>query len=268
MTRYAVDATSVVEVVVPAPLEDRVSGGIELKDLSVLLGGSAESRPGAGVVLDVSPTLAVRIRKVEEVADVAQAPLFLLPPALKTLIAPRVRGAILYKERLYLELGELDALGRHPIASHPARAESGPRSSLPSPPADRALIFESGGRLYGVGLPMVSQVVRATEAYCPFPLVHGPVCGVFPHAQSLWPVYSAPVLFGSALSRTASEPSVEHPDENLLVLTEVMGLSVGFCASKVLGIRDRFEAGEREGEYLASGVQAPITFPDLQGEFS
>ncbi len=276
-TRYAIDATSVVEVATPAPLEDRVRGVLELKDLSLLLGGAAEVRPGVAVVLDVSPTLTLRIRGVQEVADVAQAPHFLLPPALNRALAPRVRGALLRGGRLYRELGELSGFNA-PLSALDAVAAHSPSDLLREPP-ERALIFESAGRLYGFALPFVSQVVNATAAFCPFPSLHGPVVGLFPHAQSLWPIYSLPALLRTGLlpepaepkTETGAEARAEPLSEALFVLTELAGQSVGFCASRVLGIHglnDCFEAGERVGEFVSPRLPGPVSFPDLQREFS
>ncbi|HLL55634.1 MAG TPA: defective in fruiting DifE, partial [Myxococcaceae bacterium] len=60
--RFAVEATSVTEVAPPDANGVSIRGYLELTDLSLLLGGEAETRPGTGVVLDVSPTLAVRVK--------------------------------------------------------------------------------------------------------------------------------------------------------------------------------------------------------------
>ncbi len=250
-TRYALEATSVMEVAVAGA---NLRGMWEVKDLAVLLGGLPEQVPGMVVVLDVSPTLAVRVRSVVEVADVARAPFFLLPPGLGDGLALLSRGALLHNARLYLELNA-EALPHRP----------GPR--LPAPPPrpvflaevapERALVFESQGRLFGIPLMLVSQVVPRDASFSLLPVQGGPVAGIFPHAQVLWPVCSAPALLGA--------PALP---EAFIVMTELAGQSVGLCATRVLGVVQRFEATDVRGEFSAPGVPGPVLFLDLQRMFS
>ncbi len=251
--RYAIEATSVVEVASPDPDGQSIRGFLELKDLSSLLGAEAEERPGMAVVLDVSPTLALRVRQIVEVADVARDPFFLLPPGLGEALAVWVRGAILHGGRLYLEL-LADALPAR--AATPGRVGARPLYLLDTPP-ERALIFESQKRLYGIPLPFVSQVVGAAEAFCALPNPLGPVAGLFPHGQALWPIYSSAGLLGSAPSR-----------EELFVLAELAGHSVGLTATQVLGVHDRFTSTEARGEFTSPGLSGPALFLDLQRMFS
>ncbi|XXF80739.1 chemotaxis protein CheW [Myxococcaceae bacterium GXIMD 01537] len=253
-TRYAVEATSVMEVAQPGAGGTSLRGMWEVKDLSVLLGGPPEQGPGMVVVLDVSPTLAVRVRSVAEVADVARAPFFLLPPGLGDALALLSRGALLHKDRLYLELNA-EALPHRP----------GPRAPVPPPRTvhlaeaapERALVFESQGRLFGIPLPLVSQVVGRGEAFSALPVQSGPVAGIFPHAQALWPIWSAPALLGA--------PALP---EAFFVMTELAGRNVGLCATRVLGVSQRFEPTEGRGEFTAPGLPGPALFLDLQRMFS
>lgn len=250
-TRYALEATSVMEVAVAGA---NLRGMWEVKDLAVLLGGLPEQVPGMVVVLDVSPTLAVRVRSVVEVADVARAPFFLLPPGLGDGLALLSRGALLHNDRLYLELNA-EALPHRP----------GPR--LPAPPPrpvflaevapERALVFESQGQLFGIALMLVSQVVTRDASFSVLPVQGGPVAGIFPHAQVLWPVCSAPALLG-----------VPALPEAFIVMTELAGQNVGLCATRVLGVVQRFEATDVRGEFSAPGVPGPVLFLDLQRMFS
>jgi len=71
-------------------------------------------------------------------------------------------------EALYLELAA-DAIP-HGDASRAVRWAPPPRPiyTLEELP-DRALIFESQGRYYGVPLPFISQVISASAAFCPLP---------------------------------------------------------------------------------------------------
>jgi chemotaxis signal transduction protein len=205
------------------------------------------------LVLDVSPTLAVRIKRVLEVADLARAETFLLPAALGETLAMYSRGAVLYQDKLFLEL-VADALPQQP--GRPVSASSRPVFLFDERP-DRALVFESQGRLYGVPLSLVSQVIPTGPAFCAFPTRSGPVAGLYPHANMLWPVYSAAGLLGG-----------EARNEAFLVLTELAGQNVGMCASKVLGVFQDFRPSTERGEFAVERVPLPVLFLDLQRMFS
>jgi len=237
-TRYALEATSVMEVALPGSDGTSLRGMLEVKDLSVLLGGAPEKGQGMVVVLDVSPTL---------------APFFLLPAGLGEALVPLSRGAVLHKERLYLELiaESLPQRGvqRSPLALRPAHL-------MESPP-ERALVFESQGRLFGLPLGLVSQVVTRGEAFSRLPVQRGAVAGVFPHAQVLWPIFSVPAMLGGSAEVEA-----------FFVLTEMAGQNVGLCATRVLGVLPRFEPTEEKGEFRANGLPGPVLFLDLQHMFS
>ncbi len=252
-TRYAIEATSVMEVALPGSDGTSLRGMLEVKDLSVLLGGAPESGTGMVVVLDVSPTLAVRVRAVVEVADVAHTPFFLLPAGLGETLAPLTRGAILHKGRLYLEL-IAESLPQRGVRTPQPLAR--PVHLLESPP-DRSLVFESQGRLFGLPLGLVSQVVTRGEAFSMLPVQSGAVAGVFPHAQVLWPIFSVPAMLGASAETEA-----------FFVLTEMAGQNVGLCATRVLGVLQRFESTGERGEYTASGLPGPVLFLDLQHMFS
>jgi chemotaxis signal transduction protein len=257
-SRYAVEATRVLEVAPPDPrAEDRLRGGLELMDLSRLLGGAPEVRPGMAVVLDVSPTLAIRVKGVLEVADLARAPTFQLPTSLGDGLALLVRGTALHKDQLYLEL-VADALPSRPEGlTFSIAAPHRPVYTLDQPP-EKALIFESQSRLYGVPLAFVSQVVASNASFCPMPGPSGgPVAGLFPHAQFLWPIFSAPGLLGASARR-----------EELFVLTDLAGHQLGLCASRVLGVHGSLRRGEGNGELLGPTLPAPAIFLDLQRMFS
>lgn len=253
-TRFSVEATSVMEVAAPGPDETSLRGVLEVTDLSVLLGGSPEQGPGMVVVFDVSPTLAVRVRSIVEVVDVSPAPHYLLPSGLGDTLAALSRSAVLHKDRLYLELNP-EALPHEP----------GPVSPPPEHPVhlveslpDRSLVFESQGRLFGLPLAMMSQVVTRGPAFSALPGKSGAVAGVMPHGQALWPLYSAPALLGG--SSASAEP--------FLVLAEVDGRGLGLCASRLLGVHPRFAPAGEPGEFTAPGLQAPVLFLDLRRMFS
>jgi len=252
-SRFAVEATAVAEVASPDEDGRSIRGHMELSDLSLALSGPPEVRPGMGVVLDVSPPLAVRVRRIVEVADVARDPFFMLPPGVGVGLAALVRGVILHGGKLYLEL-IAEALPR--LASQ--RPSAPPRTVLLlEAPPERGLVFESQGVLYGLPLGVVSQVVPWSEAFCALPSRRGPALGLFPHAQALWPVYSLAGLLGGV-----GEP------EPLLVLSELAGQSMGLGASRMLGVHRDFRRAESRGEFEASGLPRGALFLDLQRMFS
>ena len=253
-TRWCVEATSVTEVAAPGPDETSLRGVLEIQDLSVLLGGEPERTPGMVVVLDVSPTLAVRVRSIVEVVDVASAAHFVLPSGLGPTLAALSHSAVLYKDRLYLEF-TADALPQAPGA---ARPPASPAVEPLSTPPERSLVFESQGRLFGVPLPHVSQVVMRGPAFSALPGQGGAMVGLMPHGPTLWPLYSAPALL---LGRDALP-------EELLLLAEVEGRHLGLCASRVLGVFPHFSPGEAPGEFLASGLSSPVLFADFRRMFS
>jgi chemotaxis signal transduction protein len=229
-------------------------GSLELKDLSSLLGGApGEQTAGMAVVLDVSPTLAVRVARVREVVDVAPSPFFGLPPGLSEALGFVSRGAVLYGNELFLELIP-EALSRNVQAR--AAAPPRPVIMLDQTP-ERALVFESQGMLWGLPLAFVSQVVPRTQAWCPLPYPHGAIMGIFPHDQALWSVLSVPALIGGA-----------PVPEDLFLLAELAGELVGLSASRVVGVLAGFTPTGVSGEFRVSGVGGPILFLDYQSMFS
>jgi hypothetical protein len=213
---------------------------MELSDLSRLLGGPAQTEPTAGLVLDVSPTLAVGIGRVLEIADVARSPFHQLPGPIAAGLSLFVRGAVEHQGQLFLELIP-EMLAQRPPAL-PARP---PRPVIPLeelPP--RALVIESGGHRFGIPLPWVSQVVPRSPGACAMPGMVD-VLELFSHGQVVWPVFSTPSLIGG-----------EACDEPLRVLTELAGQTVAFTASSALGVKGPFEDGDS------------VLFLDLQRMFS
>lgn len=252
-SRFALEATSVAEVAAPGGDGETLRGVHPLIDLSRLLGGEAEERPGIAVVIDVSPTLALRVKRVVEVADVARAEFFQLPQGLGEGLTLTSRGALMHQERLYLELTP-EALPHQPgqVGGAPARS-----IYLAESPPDRALIFESEGRRYGVPLPLVSQVVPLGETFCPLPSPKGPWAGLLPHAKALFLVCTPAGLLGG-LARALP----------LVVLTELAGQNVAVGAERVLGVHGPFREAETRGEFISQSLDAPALFLDLQRMFS
>ena len=244
--RYALEASRVLEVTPPDPDAERatVRGVFPLEDLSTLMGGAPERRPGLAVLLDTSPTLAVRVREGAEVADVAGAPHFQLTSDLAQRIGPLVRGALQHQGLLYLEL-RAEALGQTRMLPPPP-----PRNvTWLDAPQGPALLFESGGSLFGVPLQHVLQISPLLAAFCAFPVPGGVIAGLLAHAGALWPVYALAAFLG--------QPPVVEPQ---VVMLELAGMQVALCASRVQGIEHRLaSAGERGRWWTADGrvVLAP-----------
>ena len=106
-------------------------------------------------------------------------------------------------------------------------------------------------------LEPVRRVHSLVHAVRPSLLLSGGLAGMFPHAQILWPIYSAPALLGAPARA-----------EDFFVLTELAGQNVGWCATQVLGVKQRFQAAEAPGEFTAPGLPSPVLFLDLQHMFS
>lgn len=222
--RYAIDATHVLEVSPPDEGGETLRGHLHLRDLSVLLGGPPEARPGTVIVLDTSPTLAVRVKRVIEVADIAEKPRHQLPSRLVSRLEPAVRGVIEANGSLYFEL-DVETAARGLEADPPELIEGGRIPTAPEP--ERALVFESHGCRLAVPLSSVSQVVTAGDRVCPLPH-EGPLKGLVLHQQHLWPAFSVPGMAGGS---SAIEP--------LAVLVEVEGEGLGLLASKAFGVMNR-----------------------------
>ncbi len=246
--RYALEASRVLEVTPPDPEPDRatVRGVFPLEDLSVLMGGAPERRPGLAVLLDSSPTLAVRVREGAEVADVGGAPHFQLTRDLAQRIGTVVRGALQHQGRLYLEL-RAEALGQTCMLPAPPPRIVTWLEGAPGP----ALLFESGGTLFAVPLAHVLQISPVLAAFCPFPVPGGVVAGLLAHAGTLWPVYALPAFLGRALVT-----------ESHVVLLELAGIQAALCASRVLGIEHGLIAGDEAGRWRTPDGRVALV-PDV-----
>ena len=251
--RYCVEATSVLEIGTAPRDADTLHGLHTLRDLSQLFGGDPEQRPGFALLFDVSPTLAIRIKRVIDVADVARAPFFLLPPGLGDSIALMVRGAVLRADQLYLELAAEMLSPQH---LDPAAVPQG-GLCLSKASADRVLVFETEGQLYGMQLGFVSQIVPQGEGFCRLPFKKAPVVGLLPHAQSLWPIYSIAGMAGE-----------QAAPEKLIILAEIAGRNLGICAARAVGVRANFEATSTPGEFVSRDVEHPVCLLDLERMFS
>lgn len=213
-TRYALDAVRVREVVrlgagPGLPLDEALAQ----KDLSHLLGGDDEPEVGAGVVLDVTPPLALRVKQVDGVFDCAQWPRWKIHGRLIRLLAPAVVSAVEHEGKLVFELdaeGASRGLPRQlkPLERH-LREDTG------------GLVFFVQGERLAVPLSSVVQVIEATNAFNRAPNA-GSFLGAAVHRGQLCPVFTVGPL------------GLVQP---YIVLFEAGGELLGLSASQVEGVR-------------------------------
>jgi CheW-like domain len=221
-TRYLVDALAVLEVARPAPGEPWQKGPLTLKDLSSLLGGEPEAHPANALVLDTSPTAAVRVGEVSGVFDTRDDEQLALPSRLIPLLAPAVQRAVVHEGRLCFELDAQAAVRGLP---RPTRK---PEPVLREP-GGPCLCFESGGARFAVPLPGVLQVVAWDERFNASP-GGGAFRGVLAHQGRLCAVFS---VAGAA-----------PQGEPLVVLVESGGQLLGLGASRAEGVRAPGQLGD------------------------
>jgi hypothetical protein len=213
-TRYAIEAVGVLEVARPPPEADTLHGHLSLKDLSTLLGGEPEARPATALVLDTSPTLAVRVRAVEGVFDTVEDGALPLPRRMIPLVAPALRGGLMHEGKLCFEV-DTDGVAR----GLPRATRRPERTTRPAQEA--CLVFESGTERLAVPLSRVRQVVPAGDAFNPAPGT-GAFLGAVAYANSLCPVFSV------------SDASAPEP---LVVLAEAGGEVIGLSARRADGVQ-------------------------------
>lgn len=222
-TRYAIEATSVVEVARALGADDEtLRGHLAIRDLSVLLGGDPEERPGTVILLDSSPTVAARTRRVEGVFDAAPHLTLPLPNRLVHLVAPVVKQGLVSEAGLSFELDVA-----HLPRGLPRQAR---RLELATTTAKGpCLVFESGPLLLALPLTDVSQVASKGPMFNAAPGV-GSFVGVLMHQQRLVPAFSL----------TGTEA------ETLLVVIELASGPVALSASRAHGVKSPGALGEAQ----------------------
>jgi chemotaxis signal transduction protein len=247
-TPCLVDALSVRQVDLPDADGESVHGFLDLRDVSELLGGMPEERPGLAVVLDLPVGFALRVRSVRGVVDVGGAELQRLPRGVSTDVARAARGAWVLGDALLLELDvpSLEGLFAESAAA-PGPLRLDPVAS--QDPPGRGLVFRAGGANWCIPLVQVVQVVPGTRRFAPLP---GSCAGLLEHAGALWPVF--------ALGPRPSAPLVQG---NSVILVEDQGSPLGVVADEVIGIHDRFEPGEKPGAWRLASSATEILRLDL-----
>jgi chemotaxis signal transduction protein len=222
-TRYAIEATSVVEVARAVGHDDEtLRGHLAIRDLSVLLGGDPEERPGTVILLDSSPTVAARTRRVEGVFDAAPHLTLPLPNRLVHLVAPVVKQGLVSESGLSFELDVA-----HLPRGLPRQAR---RIELATTTAKGpCLVFDSGTLHLALPLADVSQVASKGPMFNPAPGV-GAFVGVLMHQQRLVPAFS--------LTGTDAEA--------LLVVIELPSGPVALSASRAHGVKSPEALGDAQ----------------------
>ncbi len=213
-TRYALDAVRVLEVT-RATEEGTFEPPqhVTVRDLSLLLGGDPEPEVRAGVTIDVSPTLTLRVKQVDGVFETAGLPRWPVQGRLIPLISPAIGAALEFEGRLVFELdaeGVARGLPRQlkPLVRHTCEAP-------------QALVFTVQGERLAIPLLHVVQVIEAGAHFNRCPNA-GTFLGVAQHRSSLCPVFTVGPL------------GLVQP---FVVLFEVNGDLLGLSASQVEGVR-------------------------------
>jgi chemotaxis signal transduction protein len=223
--RLLLDALSVLEVARPPPEATMLRGQQPLIDLAELLGGVAAGAGGPVLVLDSSPTLALRVDRVREVVGLDPQARRDLPGRFAEACDGLYSCAFVLEEQLFLELSaETLARGKPAAAQRLFRVTSGIEPA-------RALVFNSQGLPLAAPLEQVLQIIPRSGAYCAT-LRAEPFTGLVLHRGALCPVVSVPGLIGT----TARE-------EALIVLIETGQERLGVFASKALGVREGSRLG-------------------------
>lgn len=213
-TRYALDAVRVLEVARAGPDGQlHLPEDLPLRDLALLLGGDEEALATAGVILDTTPRVALRVKQVDGVFDASPLQRWPIQGRLIRLLAPAVSSALEYEGRLVFELdadGTARGLPRQlkPLERHLREAPS-------------ALVFSVQGERLALPLTSVVQVIEATHAFNRAPNA-GSFLGAAVHRGQLCPVFTVGPL-------GLVEPYV--------VIFEAAGELLGLSAGQVEGVR-------------------------------
>jgi chemotaxis signal transduction protein len=224
--RLGIPATSIHEVRSLQELSARDQALLPPEDdLAALFGLPADQSATEALVIDMKPARMLRVARVEEVADLADAPFFALPQRIRLAVQGAIRGARLHRGQLLLELAPeaLVTLVRTPRPPPPSFTPPSSFSGVP----ERVLVFRSGERRLAAALADVSQVVPSPTV-CPVPLLPAHLWGILHHERTLHVVADAAIIFGGASSRPPP----------LVVLIDIAGVPLAVAADRVDGIRD------------------------------
>lgn len=211
-TRYALDALRVLEVLRSEQGPLALEGHWPLRQVASLLGGD-EEEVRAAIVIEVSPTVALGVARIDGVFDCAGLPRWPVHGRLVPLVAPAICATFLFEGRLIFELdaeGAVRGLPRQlrPLERHLCAAS-------------KALVFDVQGTRWGIPLAAVVQVLEPAEQFNRSPNA-GSFLGVVTHRHQLCPIYTVGTL-GAMLP--------------FVVLFELRGGEVlGLTATRVEGV--------------------------------
>jgi chemotaxis signal transduction protein len=168
-----------------------------------------------------TPRAALRVEALHGIMDLAEAEVFKLPARTFLPQPPPFAGAVVVKEEIALEL-RVSTLGFAPLA--PALEHTYAPSGV-EPGAERELRFARGGRVFGVPLSLLVQVLEEPRVV-PVPLTPPSHRGLLYHGRALHPVLDVGVVYGDAPGSSG----------RVVILLDAGGAGAGVVADRVLGV--------------------------------
>jgi chemotaxis signal transduction protein len=189
-------------------------------DLAARLGLPGD--PRFSLLLEGEGMPALRVDRMEGVADLADAEAFRLPERTVAAEPSPFPSALRFGGELFLELAPAALLAMRPMAV-------GPVPVLPDqPPAERELLAERADRVLAVPLPLVVHVIDPVLLF-PVPLAPEGHRGILHHGRAIHPAWDAAHLLGE---RASGNPRV-------LLLLDAGGTTAGILVDRVLGLSER-----------------------------
>ena len=233
--RLALRLSHVREIVAVAPGEGEVvSRGerVPTAFVSTVLGLPAGAS-GFALLTEGAPGIALRVDVIHGIADLADAEFFQLPARTPLPQPPPFSGAVVVKGEIALELS-VGSLGFAPL--EPAEEVREPPPDLGIVP-DRELRFARAGRVYGVPLALLVQVLE-DPCIAPVPLTPPSHRGLLHHARSLHAVHDVAALFGDPEAELDPGRLTALPAARTVLLLDAGGAGVGVLADRVLGLAE------------------------------
>ncbi len=185
--------------------------------------GLASGPSRFALLTEGTPRAALRVEALHGIADLADAEVFKLPARTFLPQPPPFAGAVVVKGKIALEL-RASALGFAPLA--PAIEHTYAPADV-EPGAERELRFARGGRVFGVPLSLLVQVLEA-PLVAPVPLTPPSHSGLLYHARTLHPVLDVGVVYGDAPGASV----------RTVILLDAGGAEAGVVADRVLGVSE------------------------------
>jgi len=185
--------------------------------LSTVLGLPGGAAPYA-LLTEVAPRAALRVDRVHGIVDLVDAEVFQIPARTQLPQPAPFAGAIVSKGELSLELAA-PAIGWEPL---PPAIDGGEPITDAGSTGERELVFERGGRRYGV--PM-SNLVRIIERprIAQVPLTPPSHLGLLYDARTLHPVVDVAILDGNGAA----------PEVPRAVILDAGGSEVALAADRI-----------------------------------